>query len=1004
MGLRQFLRQRRNAATHVSSQAPDDDGSVFGIDYDVNGVNFRAPLEVFQDLQAGRGSAASLDQFGLLTLLVEDECAVKLPNGFHMPSSAAVRLDAEAIDILDLPDPIPGRLETEVSSNTTSRRYAMTAFLELEEWGQTPVQRMGPVVQVGDDDFLLSPRELAVLEAIEKHQALPADERTEHANVQLVALIQAVRETPEAQHPLNSIHQDVQPSLGALENFKTSIPEDARLAVQQNPDKSLSLYLDLGLSMSAEDFEERMWQLDEGDILRVDNHLVLLEDKIKRAAKSVGGVRIPAKDVPGFLAHPEQVLDPDLINLDLSFGVRVEAIGALVPVTFTDLNKSDIDWLSAANRKIAPEEFASRLTAQSEVEDAREKADEAWTVDSTTMAADKHVVDISDHERTTRALNEAENRILRSAAETEREITPSPIEVSPWDQVTVGMIIAESADAADDLHQRIETAATSYQPDLTGLKFTPHPHQSEGIVWMGGLMLTSLDRQSSPRVQGALLADDMGLGKTFMTLVALRNFSAEQVLHDGVSKPHLVVLPLGLIENWEDEMRQAFDTPPFDDVVVLQSQRDLDRFRLDGAKPETKVRASTLDDEGRVKDGSLRLSLRVGEPQGEQRLDQPGRLVLTTYGALARYQLSLGQVEWGAVVFDEAQTMKNPETLVSRAAKGLKADFKLLATGTPVENSLKDMWNLLDTAQPGLMGTWPGFRGKWVLHRHASDDRSDSGYRLREAIGNFMLRRSKQDSLEGLPNKLVHTGRLAPAGDDTVHDERLAVLMPAEQRQAYDQVLQQHPKGNRGAALKTLQDLRSVSLHPSTIARKLQESSPEESARLLGLFAVLDAVKERGEKVVVFVINKILQRRLAMWIQNRYGLLPHVVNGDTAATSGTKTASRKEYIADFEAQTGFNVIILSPLAVGVGLTVVGANHAVHVERHWNPAKEAQATDRIYRIGQTKDVHVYLPLALHPELTSFDLNLDELLQSKTDLKDAVVVPGTVESELERKLGL
>lgn len=133
-----------------------------------------------------------------------------------------------------------------------------------------------------------------------------------------------------------------------------------------------------------------------------------------------------------------------------------------------------------------------------------------------------------------------------------------------------------------------------------------------------------------------------------------------------------------------------------------------------------------------------------------------------------------------------------------------------------------------------------------------------------------------------------------------------------------------------------------------------------------------------------------------MALGSYFGLGPlHVINGDAKAIVKRKGAlSRKSMITDFEAKEGFNVIIMSPVAAGVGLTVVGANHVIHFERHWNPAKEAQATDRVYRIGQKKDVNIYVPILHHPEFESFDVNLHRLLSQKSMLKDAVVTPGEV----------
>ena len=131
-----------------------------------------------------------------------------------------------------------------------------------------------------------------------------------------------------------------------------------------------------------------------------------------------------------------------------------------------------------------------------------------------------------------------------------------------------------------------------------------------------------------------------------------------------------------------------------------------------------------------------------------------------------------------------------------------------------------------------------------------------------------------------------------------------------------------------------------------------------------------------------------------------------IINGDTAAVpKKSDVLSRKQLIAQFEEKPGFNILIMSPVAAGVGLTVVGANHVIHLERHWNPAKEAQASDRAYRIGQQRDVFIYLPALLHPEFDSFDVHLDRLLRGKIDLKDAVVTTDVVsEKEMASSMGL
>jgi len=168
----------------------------------------------------------------------------------------------------------------------------------------------------------------------------------------------------------------------------------------------------------------------------------------------------------------------------------------------------------------------------------------------------------------------------------------------------------------------------------------------------------------------------------------------------------------------------------------------------------------------------------------------------------------------------------------------------------------------------------------------------------------------------------------------------------------------------------------------------------------------LDAIQKGGEKVILFMVTKRLQRLLKLWLDQIYGLDVAIINGDTAAVSKkSDVLSRKQLITEFEAKAGFNILIMSPVAAGVGLTVVGANHVVHLERHWNPAKEAQASDRVYRIGQKKPVSIHLPAVLHPEYDAFDVHLDRLLRGKLMLKDAVVTPEVVsENEVLKSMGL
>ncbi len=198
--------------------------------------------------------------------------------------------------------------------------------------------------------------------------------------------------------------------------------------------------------------------------------------------------------------------------------------------------------------------------------------------------------------------------------------------------------------------------------------------------------------------------------------------------------------------------------------------------------------------------------------------------------------------------------------------------------------------------------------------------------------------------------------------------------------------------------LKSLHAIRDISDHPflvdSQILKYTSKELVETSAKLQILIELLEEVRAKADKVIVFADRRETQKMLQQVIHDYFAVFPSIINGDTPATKkmeGKAKLSRQQTIDRYQSVPGFNVIVMSPLAAGVGLNVTGANHVIHYSRHWNPAKEQQATDRAYRIGQTKDVHVYYPMAVSNEFVSFDLILDKLLSRKISLAESVLFP-------------
>lgn len=1001
-----FSRLRRKAVL------PDDDFSPmrgFTVQYGES-TTFTAPEDVFVRMVAGSAEKTAQYQYFILEMLADEGHAEAIHGGFQMQAEAISRLEFEDAQLLGLPPVFTGVIQTKVSGWTASSNFEIDVALRLSGSHPEAPKRRGPAIKVAGETFRASVPLLRALRALEEHRATPAERRQEIENIKLVARIQEAQRIAEESNDPAERDANFDINLGALDSFITRTPEKIGLMVDEGPNGSLKISPDIGAAVSPDLLESRWHQLDtaarthptdcpptrvapQEAVLRVENTLTYLQPQQMEAIAEIRERPvIPADEVQQFLESPGSYYDPDLVDLDLKLGVHVKGLGVVTPVSFQDAIDNGIDWFWKLDAVAPPEELSSMAKNLQEHESLEQAIEDVWELGEKTISTHGMLVDVSDETRVNQALWMSKERIAEAGSVAQDEAARED------KKITVGMHVTHDEGSATSMQARAEAARPLRPVNSGSLRRTPLPHQIEGIEWLAGLMQNAFAGQAAEdsALKGGLLADDMGLGKTYTILASMRELLAYQESVEAQLLPTLAVLPVALIENWRNEIKETFGAEhgPFSDVVVLHGA-ELRRYKKRGAGVETLVSAEDLDTSGMVREDRLHAALRVGEKEGAARLDRPGVLVLTSYDVLRRYQVSLGLVDWGTVIFDEAQNIKNPDALVSRAAKALKARFKLLVTGTPVENSLLDFWSLIDTAQPGLLGDWPTFRTKWVLPLEAAspDEHQRLGAELREAVGAFMLRRVKEDQLQGLPQKNVHEYRS---------------FMPVVQQECYDQIIADHRSGSKakGGALATLQKLRAASLHPALITGDLDKGVKlvDDSARTkLLIREILDQIKMADEKAIVFAITKKMQREVALWINEIYGLRISIVNGDTKATG--KGDTRISRIRDFEKREGFNVIIMSPEAAGVGLTVTGANHAIHLERAWNPAKEAQATDRVHRIGQTRNVYVHIPIALHPESTSFDVNLAALLSDKVALKDAVVVPNAVtESQMESALGL
>lgn len=520
-----------------------------------------------------------------------------------------------------------------------------------------------------------------------------------------------------------------------------------------------------------------------------------------------------------------------------------------------------------------------------------------------------------------------------------------------------GLVVKPNVDTLDYEERRGALAPTDSPPKLPASlrsEIALKDHQLTGVAW-----LQHLWSLSPTACRGALLADDMGLGKT----IQLLTFIASAIEEKPDIDPFLIVAPVSLLENWKEEIDKFF-APGAMRVLTLYGP----------ALADKRVPKRELNDE-LVQGGVTRL-LSPGWLGGSQ-------VVLTTYETLRDLEFSLAAQHWSAMICDEAQKIKNPNALVTRAAKKQNARLKIACTGTPVENTLTDIWCLFDFVQPGLLGALKDFGDRYRRPIEAeSDEEKERVAELRALIEPQKLRRTKAEVAKDLPKKIeVDACRSLPLSD--------------RQRAYYADAVaafRNREKGGPATGLQSplglLQYLRRLCSDPRPPGHVSTNSEPvaeieQRSPKLAWLLAHLRVIEAKGEKAIVFCEFRDLQRTLQRAIGERFGSVPDVINGDTSAVSANAN-NRQRRIKKFQDNPGFGVIVLSPLAVGFGVNIQAANHVVHFTRTWNPAKEDQATDRAYRIGQTKDVHVYYPVVVAHDFLTFDAKLDKLLEWKRGL--------------------
>jgi SNF2 family DNA or RNA helicase len=502
------------------------------------------------------------------------------------------------------------------------------------------------------------------------------------------------------------------------------------------------------------------------------------------------------------------------------------------------------------------------------------------------------------------------------------------------------------------LERLAEKATFTEVPDPEGFQGSLRPYQRRGVGWLTYLEQLGLN---------GCLADDMGMGKSAQVIARLvyERSPAGSVTHTTQPKttkrkptatqpattlaPTLLIAPTSVVGNWGKEIEK------FAPHLRYHLHHGADRIR------DKKAFIQEI---------------------------QACDVVITSYTMVRMDEALLAAQTWQRIVIDEAQNIKNPKTAQTKAILKLSAPHRLALTGTPVENRLLDLWSIFNFLNPGYLGKEAHFRNSFEIPIQRDHDQQSSII-LKKLVEPFILRRVKTDPtiIPDLPDKV---------------EQKCYCNLTKEQAALYEVVVKDISANidaaegiqRKGMILATLLKLKQICNHPAQFLQDNSEFSPDRSQKLERLLEMIDEVIAEGESLLVFTqfteIGDALETALR---HRRYAT--YYLHG------GTPRKKREAMIDEFQApETEPSIFILSLKAGGVGITLTKANHVFHFDRWWNPAVENQATDRAFRIGQTKNVFVHKFVAIG----TLEEKIDQMIEDKKQLAGAIV--GNDESWLSK----
>ncbi|MGN1401171.1 MAG: DEAD/DEAH box helicase [Bacillus sp. (in: firmicutes)] len=472
--------------------------------------------------------------------------------------------------------------------------------------------------------------------------------------------------------------------------------------------------------------------------------------------------------------------------------------------------------------------------------------------------------------------------------------------------------------------QKIKEIPTANVPDT--LRGELRPYQLQGLSWLLFLRQYGF---------GACLADDMGLGKTIQVISYLLSIGKNPIQNKAlpVTNTSLIVCPTSVLGNW---------------------QKELERFAP-----------------------SLKVGLYYGSQRakGEEfnRYINDYDVILTSYGMTHIDQEQLSSVCWNSIIIDEAQNIKNAGTKQSRSVRKLKGAHPIALTGTPMENRLSELWAIFDFINKGYLGSLKTFQERFVTSIER-DGQTERIKELQTIIQPFLLRRTKkdQDVALNLPDK-IEQKEFVPLTPEQ------ASLYEQHIKDTFNKIEKMNGFERKGLILQMIGKLKQLCNHPALYLKEEKIADPTlRSGKLSKLFELVDSVMEQKESCLIFTQYIGMGEMIQQLLETAYGRKVLFLNGSL----GKK--KRDEMIEGFQ-NGDFPIFILSLKAGGTGLNLTNANHVIHYDRWWNPAVENQATDRAYRIGQKRFVHVHKLIATG----TLEEKIDKMIDQKQKLNDEII---------------